>query len=68
MGSKNLVTIISKASWVIYVPNMYELPKGCKFSDRCVYCQRVCQEQEPPLVRVGKGREVLCFFPLWKEE
>jgi len=50
------------------VPNMYELPQGCKFSDRCKYCQSVCREQEPPLLEVGRGRKVLCFFPLWKEE
>lgn len=49
------------------VPNMFELPQGCKFADRCSRCQTICTQEEPPLFEGPKGRKALCFFPLWKD-
>jgi oligopeptide/dipeptide ABC transporter ATP-binding protein len=32
-----------------FVPQPYELPQGCKFSDRCRFAIPACQEKEPEL-------------------
>ncbi|MDX2093178.1 MAG: ABC transporter ATP-binding protein [Kofleriaceae bacterium] len=45
------------------VPSLLELPKGCKFVDRCPAAQDTCRDVEPPLVRLG-GSHVRCHFPL----
>ncbi len=45
------------------VPSPFELPVGCKFSDRCDRVQPDCRESEPQLVTLGAGR-VRCFHPI----
>jgi peptide/nickel transport system ATP-binding protein len=42
------------------VPDLRNLPRGCRFQDRCATVHARCREAEPPLTRVG-GREVACF-------
>lgn len=46
------------------VPNMFDLPKGCKFAARCKYCQEKCLNEEPGKTTVGKGHHTACHFPL----
>ncbi|MBX3385134.1 MAG: ABC transporter ATP-binding protein [Phycisphaeraceae bacterium] len=53
------------------VPSLFELPKGCRFQDRCEYRQQRCIDVEPELLDVGVGgrvgdplRQVRCHFPL----
>ena len=48
------------------VPSLYDLPKGCKFVDRCPAAQQRCRDEEPALVQDsdGSGRWVRCHFPL----
>lgn len=46
------------------VPNMFDLPKGCKFAPRCKYSQSVCFESEPEMTAVDSTHKVACFFPL----
>lgn len=46
------------------VPNMFDLPKGCKFAPRCTKCQEKCLNEEPKKVIVGKEHYVACHFPL----
>lgn len=46
------------------VPNMFDLPKGCKFAARCKYSQKVCFENEPEIVDIDGIHKVACFFPL----
>ena len=47
------------------VPSLRNLPKGCRFSDRCPYKQQQCVDVEPLLVdHAGVGRPVRCHFPL----
>ena len=46
------------------VPNMFDLPKGCKFAPRCKYSQSVCFESEPEMTDVDQSHKVACFFPL----
>lgn len=42
------------------IPNLTELPKGCRFSPRCKYATEKCFEKEPSLV-LKNGREVACW-------
>ncbi|MGC9311526.1 MAG: ABC transporter ATP-binding protein [Sediminispirochaetaceae bacterium] len=50
------------------VPNMFELPVGCKFAERCPYAQDICWEKEPEVTDLGNRHEVYCFFPLVDEK
>jgi peptide/nickel transport system ATP-binding protein len=43
------------------VPNLYELPVGCSFQDRCPYTMDVCREQEPRLLEYRRGHQVRCW-------
>ncbi|HEY5925413.1 MAG TPA: ABC transporter ATP-binding protein [Kofleriaceae bacterium] len=45
------------------VPSLWELPKGCKFVDRCPAAQQRCHDEEPALVQLGASF-VRCHFPL----
>jgi oligopeptide/dipeptide ABC transporter ATP-binding protein len=47
------------------VPSLANLPKGCRFQDRCTYRKPKCSEAEPPLEQVGEGHTSACFF--WRE-
>lgn len=42
------------------VPNLYEMPKGCRFSPRCPYATNRCKEQAPPCFSFGE-RRVRCY-------
>jgi oligopeptide/dipeptide ABC transporter ATP-binding protein len=46
------------------VPNLYRLPSGCKFSDRCDHTFDRCVTDEPPLGEVEKGHKVRCCLYL----
>lgn len=46
------------------VPNLLELPPGCRFAPRCAYARGTCFEQEPGLVPTSAGRRVACWYPL----
>jgi len=45
------------------VPSLHELPKGCRFQDRCSLAEQRCVDAEPDLERTD-GRSVRCHFPL----
>jgi oligopeptide/dipeptide ABC transporter ATP-binding protein len=47
------------------VPNLIDPPSGCRFRTRCKYAYDKCAET-PPLVKVGKDHDVLCW--LYTEE
>lgn len=44
------------------IPSLWELPKGCRFSNRCPLVQASCKEKEPELRGVEEGREVACWL------
>jgi len=46
------------------VPNLYELPSGCSFRNRCPDVMEICTEKEPRLVERSPGHQVRC----WKYE
>jgi oligopeptide/dipeptide ABC transporter ATP-binding protein len=55
------------------VPSLFELPKGCRFQDRCAFRQQTCIDREPALepaadqatpLQALHERAVRCHFPL----
>ncbi|MDY6790120.1 MAG: ABC transporter ATP-binding protein [Thermodesulfobacteriota bacterium] len=44
------------------VPSLYELPKGCRFQNRCPKAMPRCQIEVPPLKSVGENHLVSCFL------
>ena len=50
------------------VPNLVDLPPGCKFAPRCAsrvrYGLSICTEEEPELVSVARSHEVRCWLYL----
>ena len=43
------------------VPPLTKIPKGCHFCTRCSEVTKHCEENEPPLVEVGKNHFVKCW-------
>ncbi|MEO7241711.1 MAG: ABC transporter ATP-binding protein [Variovorax sp.] len=46
------------------VPQLSEMPPGCRFAPRCVYAEPACSDSEPPLETLASGSEVAC----WRHE
>jgi oligopeptide/dipeptide ABC transporter ATP-binding protein len=44
------------------VPSFYDLPTGCRFSDRCPSVMPVCKEREPSLLEDRLDHFVSCFL------
>ncbi len=44
------------------VPSIIDLPKGCKFSNRCDRVMPICRRIEPKLEQVSPGRWVRCHL------
>ncbi|BCY16927.1 MAG: ABC transporter ATP-binding protein [Chloroflexi bacterium] len=48
------------------VPNLVNLPAGCRFAPRCRLCEQykmdICSQQNPPLVEVQPGHLVRCWL------
>lgn len=49
------------------VPSLYNLPKGCRFADRCPYAQNDCRESYPSTENLRGIHKVACFHPLSDE-
>ncbi|NLI96488.1 MAG: ABC transporter ATP-binding protein [Synergistaceae bacterium] len=43
------------------VPNLLNLPAGCRFHPRCPMARAVCQNRIPPLFDLGDGHTVRCW-------
>ncbi len=43
------------------MPDPTQLPKGCKFADRCKYAEKRCQERNPELIELADGHKVRCI-------
>ncbi|MBV1759270.1 MAG: ABC transporter ATP-binding protein [Dethiosulfatibacter sp.] len=46
------------------VPNMFDLPEGCKFAPRCRYKTEKCESEEPAKLEVTPGHWAACHYPL----
>ncbi len=43
------------------VPSLFELPKGCRFKDRCALAEDACGESPPELEKFSDTHEAACF-------
>ncbi|MBI1292010.1 ATP-binding cassette domain-containing protein [bacterium] len=50
------------------VPALFEVPKGCRFADRCPRSQERCRIDDPQLRLIAPGHRVACHFPLIEED
>jgi oligopeptide/dipeptide ABC transporter ATP-binding protein len=46
------------------VPDLFEIPEGCRFRERCGRALDRCKEVDPPLEEIGPGRGVACINPV----
>ncbi|MFH1725840.1 MAG: ABC transporter ATP-binding protein [Elusimicrobiota bacterium] len=46
------------------VPDIHDLPDGCRFADRCFKASERCRREDPGLRDLGGGRAAACLFPL----
>ncbi len=46
------------------VPSLFELPQGCRFSNRCQSGQDRCCHELPDIETTKDGRSIRCFFPV----
>ncbi len=44
------------------IPDLLELPSGCKFRDRCAHAMPVCAEKKPELLEKTPGHQVRCWL------
>lgn len=44
------------------LPSAIDLPKGCPFAPRCIYCTERCQMERPELREVRTGHKVACHL------
>jgi len=44
------------------VPDLINLPLGCRFSPRCKQAKDICRKQEPSITKVGSGHFVSCWL------
>lgn len=48
------------------VPLPTQFPPGCKFHERCVYCQDICRQKEPDLRQIAPNHCIRCHFDVDK--
>ena len=44
------------------MPDPMNLPKGCKFHERCKYAEEYCATHDPGMTDIGAGHTVRCFI------
>ena len=44
------------------VENIYELPRGCRFQNRCPNTMDICREKEPAMFKVNENHFAACFL------
>ncbi len=45
-------------------PHLSEPPRGCPFVSRCAHAFDACRRENPPLLPVGGGHEVACWYDI----
>ncbi len=45
-----------------FMPDLANLPPGCKFAQRCPYAMQVCGKEEPLLKETKEGQRVACWL------
>ena len=71
MGLFDSLPRVSSGDRLIPIPGMMpdpsNLPKGCKFAERCKYATDVCREHEVDLTEIEPGQYCRCIHKLTKE-
>lgn len=49
------------------VPSLFNLPKGCRFQDRCQYKAEQCEKAQPNFENLRGIHRVACFHPISSE-
>jgi peptide/nickel transport system ATP-binding protein/oligopeptide transport system ATP-binding protein len=44
------------------IPSLYDLPRGCKFLNRCEKVMDICKTREPSLTQIAEGHKVRCWL------
>lgn len=44
------------------VPNLHEMPSGCRFHPRCQYATDLCKQEEPAFIDLGNERFSRCWM------
>jgi len=44
------------------VPDLIEIPTGCRFHPRCPYVMKICEEEHPMLIEREKGHYARCYL------
>ncbi len=47
------------------VPSLHDMPKGCRFQNRCPYERDICETASPPIEEVSGDHAVACYR--WRE-
>ncbi|MGI8479981.1 MAG: oligopeptide/dipeptide ABC transporter ATP-binding protein [Gaiellaceae bacterium] len=50
------------------VPDLHDLPAGCRFEPRCFLAKEICKELAPDLRRVDREHKSRCHFAELLEE
>lgn len=43
-------------------PDLYRMPKGCRFYRRCAQAMRICMHEMPPVYRLGGNHRAACWY------
>lgn len=58
-GTKDINSIIALEG---DVPSAINIPLGCRFHTRCPVALEICHKKEPPVVKLSKEHEAVCFL------
>ncbi len=46
------------------IPSPLDMPSGCPFRNRCVYCQDLCTKEKPAFKELDDNHFVACHYPI----
>lgn len=62
LGRRTAGTHVDLAEIQGMIPSLYDLPRGCKFSNRCPHASAICGTAEPELRETETGHKVRCWL------
>ena len=46
------------------IPSPLDVPSGCPFRNRCIYCQEICTTKKPRFEEIEENHFVACHYPI----